>query len=187
MTAGLHTVRLTPVADPPDGGAPATLFDARVVSPAGACHGLLATAPPVALHDRPGPAFEDEHLVLDLTEPTGLCRRRQADVLHVGFLPTGDDGARLTGVLSAYPGCAVATAERRGGAVLLLARTGGRLILRPAFGAHRTGGAPTLPLALGSLAHAWLAAGRALTELDWFGPCDRFRRTGRQDVLRERG
>ncbi|MFJ7246399.1 hypothetical protein ACIQWA_17340 [Kitasatospora sp. NPDC098652] len=188
MTAVLHTVRLAPLAAPPSGRPPASLFDARVVSPAGARRVLLTADPPAAPHDgRPRPGFEVEHLVLDLTEPTALRWRRQADVLHLGLLPAADIGARLVEALSAHPGCAVATAERRGGAVLLLARTGARLFLRPAPGARRTDGAPALPLALGSLAHAWLAAGRALTELDRFGPCARFSRTGRRDAPRERG
>ncbi|MFE3875389.1 hypothetical protein ACFXPX_13435 [Kitasatospora sp. NPDC059146] len=194
MTATLHTVRLAPLAVPPSGEPSASLFDARVVSPAGARHVLLTADPSTAPQDgRPGPGFEDEHLVLDLTEPTALRWRRQADVLHLGLLPAAGIGARLTGVLSAHPGCAVVTAERRGGAVLVLTRTGARLVLRPAPGAHRTDGAPTLPLALGSLVHAWLAAGRAPAELDRLGPCDRlgtcdrFRRTGRRDALRERG
>ncbi|MFI9360957.1 hypothetical protein ACIG5E_07825 [Kitasatospora sp. NPDC053057] len=193
MTAVLHTVRLAPLTGPPSGGPSAALFDARVVSPTGARHGLLAAGPPTApRRDRPGPGFVDEHLVLDLTEPAGRRWRRQADVLHLGLLPAAHSGARLAGALSAHPGCAVATAEHRSGAVLLLARTGAPLLLRPGRGAHHPG-APALPLALGSLAHAWLAAGRALTELDrsdWFGAAacrtggvtgGRLRRPGRRD------
>ncbi|MBD0691381.1 hypothetical protein [Streptomyces sp. CBMA123] len=157
MTSGPHTVRLAPVA-----GSPAVVFEAVVVSPAGVRHGLLvADRPRPDLGDRPGPGFVDEHLAADLTEPAGFRRRRYADVLHLGPFPGADLHARLAGVLTAHPGCALATAEDRTGAVLLLARTGARLVLR----ACAPPGGPVPPPALGSLAHAWLAAGRRLTEL----------------------
>ncbi|MFJ8476617.1 hypothetical protein [Kitasatospora sp. NPDC094011] len=164
MSAALHTMRLTPV------GAPAAmLFEARVVSAAWVGHGLLATDPAAtnpgstAPGDRPGPGFVDEHLVLDLSRPGGLRWRRQADVLHLGLLPAAEAHGRLAELLSAHPGCAVATAQHRTGTVQLLARTGARLVLR----ASQPPGSSSLPLVLGSLAHAWLAAGRALTELAW--------------------
>ncbi|MFJ4191205.1 hypothetical protein [Kitasatospora sp. NPDC089509] len=169
MSAALHTMRLTPV------GAPAAmLFEARVVSAAWVGHGLLATDPaataPVSTASvstapggRPGPGFVDEHLVLDLSRPGGLRWRRQADVLHLGLLPAAEAHGRLAELLSAHPGCAVATAQHRTGTVQLLARTGARLVLR----ASQPPGSSSLPLVLGSLAHAWLAAGRALTELAW--------------------
>lgn len=67
-------------------------------------------------------------------------------------------------MLRAHPGCAVATADCGAGAVLVLARTGGRLALRLRDGT----GSPRSSwqrLAVGSLAHAWLAAGRALAEI----------------------
>ncbi|MEU1286172.1 hypothetical protein [Kitasatospora sp. NPDC005856] len=144
-----------------DGGSAAALFEARVTSAAGVHHGLLA-ADPSAAAERPGPGFVDEHLMLDLTEPGGLRWRRHADVLHLGPVPAADVHARLAGLLAAHPGCAVATAEHRPGAVLVLARSGARLVLR----ASGPAGEPVPPPALGSLAHAWLAAGRALGELD---------------------
>ncbi|MFD5464445.1 hypothetical protein ACFWIQ_16710 [Kitasatospora sp. NPDC127059] len=174
MTADLYTVvRLAPVV-----GSPAVVFEALVVSPAGVRHGLLvADRPGPDGYDRPGPGFEDEHLAADLTVSAGFRRRRQADVLHLGPLPTADLHVRLAEVLSMHPGCALATAETRTGAALLLARTGARLVL-PAPGpvggpvGDPAGGpaggavcAAVRSLTLGSLAHAWLAAGRRLTEL----------------------
>ncbi|MFF2543921.1 hypothetical protein ACFVUY_15295 [Kitasatospora sp. NPDC058063] len=163
MTAALHTVRLAPVRPGAHDGSATTLFEARVTSTTCVRHGLLAADPAAtAAAERPGPGFVDEHLVLDLTEPGGLRWRRHADVLHLGPVPTADAHARLAGLLSAHPGCAVATAEHRPGAVLVLARTGERLVLR----ASGPGGGPVPPPALGSLAHAWLAAGRTLDELD---------------------
>lgn len=183
MTAALHTVRMVPVgpgAGGPGvsgpgaggaggngpgagGGSGAALFEARVTSTAGVHHGLLAADPPAtAAAERPGPGFVDEHLVLDLSEPGGLRWRRHADVLHLGPVPAADVHARLAELLAAHPGCAVATAEHRPGAVLVLARSGARLVLR----ASGPAGEPVPPQALGSLAHAWLAAGRALGELD---------------------
>ncbi|MFJ2862017.1 hypothetical protein [Kitasatospora sp. NPDC087314] len=166
MTATLHTVRLVPAGGPPPTADRAvTLFEAHVSSPAGVRHGSLTTRPPSGAHPgRPCPGFVDEHLALDLTDPEGFRWRRHADVLHVGLLPASDLLARLVGVLSAHPGCAVTTAEHRAGTVLILARTGTRLIVRPARGTHHPS-APALPLTLGSLAHAWLAAGRALTDV----------------------
>ncbi|MFJ9446057.1 hypothetical protein ACIRRH_29995 [Kitasatospora sp. NPDC101235] len=163
MTAALHTVRLVPVGPSAYGGSTTALFEARVMSTAGIRHGLLAADPAsTAPEERPGPGFVDEHLVLDLTEPGGFRWRRHADVLHLGPVPAADVHARLAKLLSAYPGCAVATAEHRPGAVLVLARTGARLVLQ----ASGPAGEPVPPPALGSLAHAWLAAGRALGELD---------------------
>ncbi|MFJ6616871.1 hypothetical protein ACIQOW_04705 [Kitasatospora sp. NPDC091335] len=155
-----------PVRGPGKDTGPATLFEARVVSTTGVRHGLLAADPadPAStLPDgSPGAGFVDEHLVLDLSEPEGFRWRRHADVLHLGQVPAPDVHARLAAVLSAHPGCAVATAEHRTRTVLVLARTGARLVLRSCAPA----GEPVPPPALGSLAHAWLAAGRALTELD---------------------
>lgn len=163
MTAALHTVRLVPLGPVASGGSAAVLFEARVTSTTGVRHGLLAAARPSAAGEaRPGPGFVDEHLVLDLTGPGGFRWHRQADVLHLGPVPAEDAHARLAGLLSAHPGCAVATAEHRPGAVLVLARSGARLTLRTCGPT----GEPVPPPALGSLAHAWLAAGRALTELD---------------------
>ncbi|MFF4383273.1 hypothetical protein [Kitasatospora sp. NPDC001547] len=206
MTAALHTVRLVPVggsAGPGSpgrdgssacggsshrggsvacGGSAAALFEARVMSTTGIHRGLLAADPawptssaspasPVP-GGRSGPGFVDEHLVLDLTGPGGLRWRRHADVLHLGPIPAAGAHVRLADLLSAHPGCAVATAEHRPGALLVLARTGAWLVLR----ARGPAGGPLPPSALGSLAHAWLAAGRALGELDrisaarWYGP-----------------
>ncbi|MFD4657425.1 hypothetical protein ACFWP2_17585 [Kitasatospora sp. NPDC058444] len=182
MTAALHTVRLVPVGSGAGGpgaggsgpgspgargGSAAALFEARVTSTAGVHHGLLAADPPAtAAAERPGPGFVDEHLVLDLTEPGGLRWRRHADVLHLGPVPAADADARLAELLAAHPGCAVATAEHRPGAVLVLAQSGARLVLRASGPASGPAGEPVPPPALGSLAHAWLAAGRALGELD---------------------
>ncbi|MFI2611390.1 hypothetical protein [Kitasatospora sp. NPDC018619] len=167
MNAALHTVRLVPVGSsayggPAYGSSATMLFEARVTAALGVHHGLLATVPASTRPgERSGPGFVDEHLVLDLAEPGGLRWRRHADVLHLGPVPRADARARLTELLSTHPGCAVATAEHRPGAVVVLARNGDRLVLRTSAPAE--GSVP--PTALGSLAHAWLAAGRALTEL----------------------
>ncbi|MER5355387.1 hypothetical protein ABT093_34315 [Kitasatospora sp. NPDC002551] len=169
MTAphtALHTVRLVPADGPsPSAGTAGTRFEARIHSPAGVCHGLLVSRSPAG---RPGGpltrAFVDEHLAIDLADPDAARRRRHADVLHLGATAPGRARERLAAVLRTHPGCAVATADGEGGTLLVLARTGGRLVLRPRPG----DGAPPSPaqrLAVGSLAHTWLAAGRTLAEL----------------------
>ncbi|MFC5668407.1 hypothetical protein ACFP3U_36300 [Kitasatospora misakiensis] len=152
----LRTVRLAPAdGPPPSAGAPGTRFEARIHSPAGVCHGLLTTLRP----GRPAAlrGWVDEHLALDLTIPGATRWRHHADVLHLG--PSGAVRARerLDAVLRAHPGCAVATAEDADGALLVLARTGGRLTLRAPSPGPRS--------AVGSLIHAWLTAGGALTDL----------------------
>ncbi|MDH6703891.1 hypothetical protein P3T27_000592 [Kitasatospora sp. MAA19] len=166
MTATLHTVRFVPVGgSPPTADRAATRFEAQVSSHAGVRHGSLTARRPSGAHPgRPCPGFVDEHLALDLTEPEGFRWRRHADVLHVGLLPAADLIARLAEVLSAHPGCAVTTAEHRAGTVLILARTGSRLIVRPARGTQNPS-TPAPSLTLGSLAHAWLAAGRTLADV----------------------
>ncbi|MFE7559316.1 hypothetical protein ACFU74_06410, partial [Kitasatospora sp. NPDC057500] len=109
-------------------------------------------------------AFVDEHLALDLADPHAARWRHHADVLHLGTTAPGRARERLAAVLRAHPGCAVATADGEGGTLLVLTRTGGRLVLR-----LRPGGSgppsPAQRLAVGSLAHTWLAAGRTLTEI----------------------
>ncbi|MER7704510.1 hypothetical protein ABTX81_16670 [Kitasatospora sp. NPDC097605] len=147
MTA-LHTVRLAPA------GAGRTHVEARIHSPAGVCRGLLAGGGPLAR------AFVDEHLALDLADPDAARWRHHADVLHLGAAAPG----RLAAVLRAHPGCAVATADGEGGTLLVLARTGGRLLLRPRPGPSGPP-SPAQRLAIGSLAHSWLAAGRTLAEI----------------------
>ncbi|MFE4972541.1 hypothetical protein ACFRAR_10505 [Kitasatospora sp. NPDC056651] len=162
MSAALHTAWLVPVGSAVGDGSATTLCDALVTVGPGVHHGLLATcSASTASEEWPGPGFVDEHLVLDLTEPGGLRWRRHADVLHLGPVPEADVHARLAELLSAHPGCAVATAVHRPGTVVVLARNGDRLVLR----ASAPAGGPVPPPVLGSLAHAWLAAGRALTEL----------------------
>ncbi|MGW2546841.1 hypothetical protein ACWC5I_39725 [Kitasatospora sp. NPDC001574] len=164
--AALHTVRLAPADGlAPSAGAPASLFEARVHSPAGFCHGLLTSC----LRSDPdgdplARTFVDEHLALDLTDPDAGRWRHHADVLHLRAPDPRQALARLAAVLRAHPGCAVASAECGGGSFLVLARTGGRLALRLRPG---TGGPPSSwpRSAVGSLAHAWLAAGRALAEI----------------------
>ncbi|WP_316520397.1 hypothetical protein [Kitasatospora brasiliensis] len=180
MSAAVHTVRLTPVAGPgtePGVRWAAALFEARVSSLPGTLHGLLA-AEPTAGAGPAGPGFEDEHLALDLTRTPPKRWRHQADVLHAGRLPAGGVLARLREVLAAHPGCAVATAEHRTG-VLVLGRSGAPLVLWPA-GAS---GGPLPPLALGSLAHAWLAFGRRLAELSRVDVLGRVDGLSRVDVL----
>ncbi|MEV7783150.1 hypothetical protein [Kitasatospora sp. NPDC088351] len=164
--AALHTVRLTP-ADGlvPSAGLPATLFEARIHSPAGACHGLLTSClPPDPGADQPRRAFVDEHLALDLTGPDAARWRHHADVLHLGTATPEGALEQLTEALRTHPGCAVVTADCGAGTVLVLARTGGRLAMRLRDG---TSGPRSSwqRLAIGSLAHAWLAAGRGLAEL----------------------
>ncbi|MEV6977945.1 hypothetical protein [Kitasatospora sp. NPDC093806] len=156
----LHTVRLAPADGlAPSAGAPAALFEARVHSPAGVCHGLLTSRRPTAPH-----SFVDEHLAVDLTDPDAAHRRHHADVLHLGTTTSGRAVDRLTAVLRTHPGCAVATADCGSGVLLVLARTGGRLALRLRAGGGRAPAAWQRP-AVGSLAHAWLAAGRTLAEI----------------------
>ncbi|MFB8059411.1 hypothetical protein [Kitasatospora purpeofusca] len=150
-----RTVLLTPVDGPPSAGVPGTGVEARIHSPAGVRSWLLTTVRPV------GPAarrsFVDEHLALDLTAPGAARWRRHADVLHLGRTGPGRARDRLSAVLRAYPGCAVATADDADGTLFALARTGGRLALRTS---------PPVPgIDLGSLAHAWLATGGTLNEL----------------------
>ncbi|MDY0816762.1 hypothetical protein [Kitasatospora purpeofusca] len=152
-----RTVLLTPVdGPPPSTGVPgSTGFEARIHSPAGVRSWLLTTVRPVeptALR-----SFVDEHLALDLTAPDAARWRRHADVLHLGRTGPGGARDRLSAVLRAFPGCAVTTAVDPDGTLFVLARTGGRLVLRTS--------PPTPGLALGSLAHAWLATGGSLTEL----------------------
>ncbi|MFD7414634.1 hypothetical protein [Kitasatospora purpeofusca] len=151
-----RTVLLTPVdgATPP-AGVPGTGFEARIHSPAGVRSWLLGTVRPAG---SPAPrCFLDEHLALDLTAPGAAHRRRHADVLHLGRTGPVRARDRLSAVLRTFPGCAVATADGTDGTSFVLARTGGRLALRAS---------PSVPgLVLGSLAHAWLATGGALTEL----------------------
>ncbi|MFB6892879.1 hypothetical protein ACFCX4_26605 [Kitasatospora sp. NPDC056327] len=162
----LHTVRLAPVGGPmPSAGASGPLFEVRVHSPAGLWHGLLTGRPgPGRSGGAPALPFVDEHLALDLAGPDAARWRRHADVLHLGPTTLGDGPvpARLAAVLRAHPGCAVATADGRAGTLHVLSRTGGRLVLRPRPG---SGGPPLAAqrLAVGSLAHAWLASGRALS------------------------
>ncbi|MFF2349915.1 hypothetical protein ACFVVL_09055 [Kitasatospora sp. NPDC058115] len=158
----LHTVRLAPADGPaPSAGAPGPHVEARIHSPAGVCHGLLATRPPAGRSGGPlSRVFVDEHLALDLADPDAARWRHHADVLHLGTAAPG----RLTTVLRAHPGCAVATADGEGGTLLVLTRTGGRLTLRPRPGSSGPASSAQR-LAAGSLAHAWLAAGRTLGEL----------------------
>ncbi|MEK2489173.1 hypothetical protein WN990_06385 [Kitasatospora purpeofusca] len=154
--AAFRTVLLTPVDGPtPPAGVPGTGFEARIHSPAGVRSWLLSTVRPVG---SPAPRpFLDEHLALDLTAPGAARWRRHADVLHLGRTGPVRARDRLSAVLRAFPGCAVATADGTDGTRFVLARTGGRLALR---------GSPSAPgPVLGSLAHAWLANGGALTEL----------------------
>ncbi|WP_405003900.1 hypothetical protein OHV13_05585 [Kitasatospora purpeofusca] len=154
--AAFRTVLLTPVdGPPPSAGVPGTGFEARVHSPAGVRSWLLTTVRTV---ESPAPrSFVDEHLALDLTAPGAARWRRHADVLHLGRTAPVRARDRLSAVLRAFPGCAVATADGTDGTRFVLARTGGRLALRTS--------PPAPALVLGSLAHAWLAAGGALTEL----------------------
>ncbi|MFE7190032.1 hypothetical protein [Kitasatospora sp. NPDC057595] len=165
MTA-LHTVRLAPADGPaPSAGAPGTHFEARIHSPAGVCHGQLASRLPAGRSGGPlTRAFVDEHLALDLADPDAARWRHHADVLHLGAAAPGPARLRLAAVLRAHPGCAVATADGEDGTLLVLARTGGRLVLRPRPGSS---GPPSAAqrLAVGSLAHTWLAAGRTLAEI----------------------
>ncbi|MFF8774159.1 hypothetical protein [Kitasatospora sp. NPDC015120] len=158
----LHTVRLAPADGPaPSAGAPGPHVEARIHSPAGVCHGLLATRPPAGRSGGPlSRVFVDEHLALDLADPGAARWRHHADVLHLGATAPG----RLAAVLRAHPGCAVATADGAGGTLLVLTRTGGRLTLRPRPGSSGPS-SPAQRLAAGSLTHAWLAAGRTLGEL----------------------
>ncbi|MFB8241865.1 hypothetical protein ACFC58_35565 [Kitasatospora purpeofusca] len=155
--AAFRTVLLTPVdGPPPSAGVPgATGFEARIHSPAGVRSWLLSTVRPV------GPtalrSFVDEHLALDLTAPGAARWRHHADVLHLGRTGPVRARDRLSAVLRAFPGCAVATADNTDGTLFVLTRTGGRLMLRTS--------PPAPGLVLGSLAHAWLATGGTLTEL----------------------
>ncbi|MEV0190940.1 hypothetical protein AB0I39_20670 [Kitasatospora purpeofusca] len=150
-----RTVLLAPVDGPPSTGVPGTGVEARIHSRAGVRSWLLTTVRPVEPAARR--SFVDEHLALDLTAPGAARWRRQADVLHLGRIGPGRTRSRLSAVLQALPGCAVATADGTDGTLFALARTGGRLVLRTS--------SPVPGTVLGSLAHAWLATGGTLDEL----------------------
>lgn len=151
-----------PGAGPMDVRRTAVLFEAQVSSAVGTVHGLLAAELPAGSGPAAaGPGYVDEHLALDLTRTSAARWHHQADVLHAGRLTTDGVLARLRAVLATYPGCALATAEHRAGALLLLARDGAPLVLQPA----RAAGEAVPPLAVGSMAHAWLTLGRRLAEL----------------------
>ncbi|MFJ4090765.1 hypothetical protein ACIPYS_04220 [Kitasatospora sp. NPDC089913] len=152
-----RTVLLAPVDGPtPSTGEPGRSVEARIRSSAGVRCGLLLTVDRTAGPVVPRP-FVDEHLALDLTAPGATHWRHHADVLHLGRTGRARARERLSAVLGALPGCAVATADDADGTLFVLARSGGGLVLRTS--------SPVPGLVLGSLAHAWLAAGGRLAEL----------------------
>ncbi|WP_441248468.1 hypothetical protein [Kitasatospora sp. McL0602] len=108
-----------------------------------------------------GREFVDQHLNVCLT---GDGRwRRLADVLHLGLPGRGRGRSRVVAAhvaalaLARHPGCAVAAVGTADGAVTVLCATGQSFVIRlPAE--HSPG---RNAFAIGSLTHAWLAAGAA--------------------------
>jgi hypothetical protein len=96
----------------------------------------------------------------------GSCADGRHDIADLIFLtspaPAAVTAARLAGLMDGYPGCAVAAAMTGTGQCMIAGRSGVVVMARV-----RTppGASRMLALACGSLAHAWVSAGRPLAAL----------------------
>lgn len=137
-------------------------WTARIVPAAGRARLLWLAAPGRGVRERPAPGATDEHVSAALTTPRGHGLQPYADVLHADLhdLPCRPDHAlrRAADALRRYPGCAVAAVGGDDG-LAVLTRTGECVRLR---GGRRSCWRPAV---IGSLVHAWIAAGRAASEL----------------------
>jgi hypothetical protein len=88
-----------------------------------------------------------------------------ADVITCPAGPEPDGSAQFTTVLNCYPGCAVAVGIANAGTFMVAARCGSVISLSAR---GPSGGPSWRALACGSIAYAWLCAGRPLAGLDRF-------------------
>jgi hypothetical protein len=97
---------------------------------------------------------------------SGPCADGRHDIADLIFLtsaaPAAVIAARLAGLMDRYPGCAVAAGMTGAGQCMVAAHSGMVVLagVRTSPGASRM-----LALACGSLAHAWVSAGRPLATL----------------------